>query len=142
MNVAGGKMSARQRQNFAIEVEILKKIGRHNFVVEFFGLSFDTGDLLTSYCVYIDAWKPRNFLVLLNNESLIPAAFKLIFRRGRLDAISKSVKLTQVSIDLLPIQPCTLCLDSSRGRGFRQLVTPNRSQYEYNKILIFFLKFN
>jgi len=36
-------MTPRQRQNFAIEVEILKKIGRHNFVVEFFGLSFDPG---------------------------------------------------------------------------------------------------
>ena len=53
--IPGNVMTPRQRQNFAIEVKILKKIGRHNFVVEFLGLSWNSGKFLINVRIVLIA---------------------------------------------------------------------------------------
>ena len=42
-----------------------------------------------------------------------------ILTRERLDSNPESVKLTQVAIDLLPMQPCTVCLGVKCGDRLR-----------------------
>ena len=48
----------------------------------------------------------------------------LDFLRGRWGSNLESFKLTQVAIDSPPMQPCTVCLGTSRSLGLRQLATP------------------
>ena len=61
------------------------------------------------------------------------------FWRGRLGSIPELVKLTQVAIDLTPLQSCTVCLSASCGDEFlitRYTVVDTKTSIIKKKMII------
>ena len=50
----------------------------------------------------------------------------ILAKKSKMLRSSGTVKPTQVSIDLPPMEPCTVCFVAKCGDVRRQLVTPNR----------------
>ena len=66
----------------------------------------------------------NNFKVLHRRDGRVGVV--LAFWRRKLGSISESVKSAQVTIDLPPMQSCTVCLGTNRCNGFSRLATPKR----------------
>ena len=62
------------------------------------------------------------------------------YRRGKVGLITESVKLKKVAVDSPPIEPCSLCLDTSGSNGLRYFVTPvSGTKMSINKFCFFFV---
>ena len=99
----------------------IKKKKKTAYTLSLYQINFGNTRLLLSRIANIFFSKfPENNFVNGPNGQVVDV---LAFRRERPGSHPNSIKLTQVAIDLTPLQRCTVSVGASCGNGLRQLAT-------------------